>query len=481
MISHCRSVRNVYGPTETTIWSSSFTMPKDFASLSASGGGSGGGKASQPPTIPIGMPISLTDFYLASEANVNVQVGFGEEGELLIGGVGVARGYLHAPDLTVGRFIPNPYGGSGRVYRTGDLVKQLKNGGPGDYVFVRRMDDQVKIDGFRIELAEIEQVFSSHHLIDQAVALVRNGRLALYLKAAAGASLGSKEQDQVKEAAARSLTYYMMPKDIVIVTSFPQTANGKLDRKALPDPPPLLEYAKVGSIALSSSSTTTTTTTTTSTAESITRRIQAKNTSHIMEHHVIDCIFKIKGRRPPPHASFASIGVDSLGSIVFIKVLSDTLGGIKITPAKIYSPGVTLRTFSKELSARVVAERPTVAEAMGLLAVEDAVASEENGGSVSVELVRVQGGVEYDLQQQHDRLEVNGNEKKEESDKPEEEDEQEGPDGLWAWERRQEADFENVIAKNRNIFEGLRGVFAFLVLWDHFHSLETAGKFLYSL
>ena len=102
------------------------------------------------------------------------------EGELWIGGIGVARGYLHAPDLTKDKFLPNPFG-SGFVYRTGDIVTRLKDGSS-NFVFVRRMDDQVKIDGFRIELQEIESVYAKHEFVEQAVAVVREGKLVLYIK-----------------------------------------------------------------------------------------------------------------------------------------------------------------------------------------------------------------------------------------------------------------------------------------------------------
>jgi amino acid adenylation domain-containing protein len=227
MVAASRSVRNVYGPTETTIWSSSYTLPPDLA-----------GRPSAP--ISVGEPISDTQFYIANEANVAVLMGAGEEGELCIGGVGVVRGYLHAPDLTAVRFLANPYpGGSGFIYRTGDVFRALP-GDAGGFVFVRRMDDQVKINGFRIELAEIESVFARDATVGQCVALVRNGRLALYVKPAphVGHGLGPAELDALRAGAAQSLAYYMMPEALVVVDEFPQTANGKLDRNALPDPPP---------------------------------------------------------------------------------------------------------------------------------------------------------------------------------------------------------------------------------------------------
>jgi polyketide synthase PksJ len=137
LAGQCHSMYNVYGPTETTIWSSSYKFPEvregddSFVKMVASVG------------VPIGVPISLTSFYVVDE-NLR-EVSEGEEGELVIGGDGVALGYLHAPELTVQRFLANPFG-EGRIYRTGDLAKKLPDG---NYAFGRRMDDQVKVNGYR--------------------------------------------------------------------------------------------------------------------------------------------------------------------------------------------------------------------------------------------------------------------------------------------------------------------------------------------
>ena len=146
--------------------------------------------------------------------NKSVLVLSGDEGELCIGGMGVAAGYLNAPNLTSERFIPNPFG-SGAIYRTGDLVRSLERG---DYVFVRRVDDQVKIDGFRIELSEIESVYSQHPLVHQAVALVRDNRLVVYILPSKGSTLEQAQLASITEHAKRSLMYYMMPKYNVLTT-----------------------------------------------------------------------------------------------------------------------------------------------------------------------------------------------------------------------------------------------------------------------
>ena len=147
-----------------------------------------------------------------------VEPRLGEEGELWIGGAGVAKGYLHAPELTAEKFIPDPFRGHGYVYRTGDICRRVISndgamGGSDLFVFVRRMDDQVKIDGFRIELAEIEAVFLSNPLVEQAVALVRHGMLVLYVKSARGCGrLGRSSLRDMLQLAARFLPHYMMPK-----------------------------------------------------------------------------------------------------------------------------------------------------------------------------------------------------------------------------------------------------------------------------
>jgi amino acid adenylation domain-containing protein len=206
LVGACRSIRNVYGPTETTIWSSSYTFPSQITDISSLYNNQ------SVISVPIGLPISHTVFYLVSTTSVSPRftLSIDDEGELWIGGIGVAAGYLNAPELTVDRFIQNPFG-KGLVYRTGDFVKRASDG---NYFFVRRLDDQVKIDGFRIELAEIENVYASHSLIDQAVAIVRDNKLIVYLKPkqSSGGDLSDVEKESIREAASRSLTYYMMPK-----------------------------------------------------------------------------------------------------------------------------------------------------------------------------------------------------------------------------------------------------------------------------
>jgi len=343
----CKSLRNVYGPTETTIWSLSYTVPQDLATASGS------------VQVPIGSAISRTLLYVVAE-KLNPQeawreVEFGAEGELWIGGIGVAKGYLHAPNLTQDKFLPNPFG-EGVVYRTGDVVKQLQQPGA-DFVFVRRIDDQVKVDGFRIELAEIEAVYMQQEAVEQAVALVRNNKLIIYMKLTVeGRSSCDKKGEgplleDLRTAAARSLTYYMVPKYSMFVTSFPQTANGKIDRKALPDPPGLMVTA-AEAVA-------------TSTAPSIVRGSAATGAlrpSGSVVAHICAVIEKLREVRPGPNSSFASLGLDSLGSIMFIRALSVSLDGMRIDPTTLYSPGVTIQSFADQLRVRLTVENPTLLE-----------------------------------------------------------------------------------------------------------------------
>lgn len=138
---NCKSMRNVYGPTETTIWSSSYLFNE-------TNNVEDGNNA----IIPIGKPISETVFYIVNPETLELLLD-GEEGELCIGGLGVAKGYIHAPELTAAKFIENPYsrqegadGGGNRVYRTGDIAKKLPDG---NYTFCNRIDDQVKLHGYR--------------------------------------------------------------------------------------------------------------------------------------------------------------------------------------------------------------------------------------------------------------------------------------------------------------------------------------------
>jgi amino acid adenylation domain-containing protein len=209
-------VWNVYGPTETTIWSSATRMEKHAGPVS------------------IGPPIANTQFYVLDERLQPVPVGV--TGELYIGGAGLARGYWNRPELTAEKFLPNPFGG-GRIYCTGDRARWLRDG---HIELLGRTDFQVKIRGFRIELGEIEAALASHPAVRDAVATaieVRPGdmRLAAWVDLALAQPPADLDA-QLRTLLTAKLPEYMHPAIITVLPALPRTANGKIDRKSLPEP-----------------------------------------------------------------------------------------------------------------------------------------------------------------------------------------------------------------------------------------------------
>jgi natural product biosynthesis luciferase-like monooxygenase protein len=214
------TIENMYGPTETTIWSSTETAGPDES------------------IVNIGRPIANTQMYVLDEHQQPVPVGV--PGELYIGGDGVTRGYWQRPDLTAERFPADPFvrpecvaPGGARMYRTGDLARWRADG---RIDFLGRADFQVKIRGYRIELGEIEAVLESSDGVQQAVVVAREDqpgdvRLVAYLRADAGVST-----EQLHDWAATRLPEHMVPAHFVVVDEFPLTPNRKVDRKALPAP-----------------------------------------------------------------------------------------------------------------------------------------------------------------------------------------------------------------------------------------------------
>jgi natural product biosynthesis luciferase-like monooxygenase protein/amino acid adenylation domain-containing protein/FkbM family methyltransferase len=165
-------IYNMYGPTETTIWSATYPLVGEEGKNGKTGGHGGIIHNFSPlASIPIGRPIANTEIYILDNYLHPVPVGIA--GELYIGGVGVVRGYWQRPELTAERFIPNPFGNKPgeRLYKTGDLARYLPNG---NIEFLGRVDNQVKIQGYRIELGEIEAVLSQHPAVLEAVVVARD-------------------------------------------------------------------------------------------------------------------------------------------------------------------------------------------------------------------------------------------------------------------------------------------------------------------
>jgi natural product biosynthesis luciferase-like monooxygenase protein len=204
---------NMYGPTETTIWST--TQDVDNADL-----------------IPIGRPIANTDIFILDQNHQPVPPGV--PGDLFIGGDGVVRGYLDRSELTAERFIQNPFDSNKRVYWTGDLAKYREDG---VIDFLGRVDHQVKIRGYRIELGEIEALLGKHDSVLDCVLLLREDspgdqRLVAYVVAKSIAP----DTSELKQHLRKQLPEYMVPNDVVVLDAMPLTPNGKLDRKQLPSP-----------------------------------------------------------------------------------------------------------------------------------------------------------------------------------------------------------------------------------------------------
>jgi amino acid adenylation domain-containing protein len=230
-------LHNLYGPTEAAVDTTSFACVPGATS----------------PIVPIGWPLYNVRVYVLDGALQPVPIGI--PGELYVGGVQLAHGYLNRPELTAERFVPDPFSGviGGRLYRTGDLVHWRSDGA---LAFIGRIDHQVKIRGFRIELGEIESLLKSHPSVGSAVVIVREDlpgdrRLAAYVSAEVGTGEPS-DSTEIAESAGGScepplirslrsyleerLPGYMLPSALTLLPALPLMPNGKVDRKALPAP-----------------------------------------------------------------------------------------------------------------------------------------------------------------------------------------------------------------------------------------------------
>jgi natural product biosynthesis luciferase-like monooxygenase protein len=210
-------VMNMYGPTETTIWSAVHTVGRDASGV-----------------IPLGKPLANQQVHIVDSRLQPLPPGV--PGELAIGGDGVVRGYFQRPELTAERFVSNTVSQhGGRLYRTGDLARWRADG---VLEFLGRLDHQVKVRGYRIELGEIEAALAEQSSVAQAVVMARedqpgDARLVAYLVAHHDATLDSSA---LREALRERLPEFMLPSAFVVLDEFPHTPNGKIDRKALPAP-----------------------------------------------------------------------------------------------------------------------------------------------------------------------------------------------------------------------------------------------------
>ena len=215
---------NEYGPTETVVGCCIYQA-----------------KDKQSGSVPIGRAIANTQLYILDRYLHPVPVGIA--GELYIGGAGVARGYLHRPDLTAERFIPNPFLPGERLYKTGDLARYRADG---IIEYLGRIDHQVKIRGFRIELAEIEAVLSQHPKVRECAILAKCDRLIAYAVLHPGETLTVSE---LRNYLAEKLPEYMIPSALVTLDEMPLTVNGKVERQALPAPESLRPELEVAYVA----------------------------------------------------------------------------------------------------------------------------------------------------------------------------------------------------------------------------------------
>lgn len=216
-------IQNHYGPTETTV--SMLTYPVDL-----------NGEIPDSLTVPLGKALPNTQVYILNEHLQ--QVPPGSIGELYIGGLGVSRGYLNRQDLTDERFIPDPYGGQAnrKLYKTGDLVRLLPDG---NIEFLGRIDYQIKIRGYRVELGEIENQIRKYELVDECI-VVASGEESTSKRLVAYITLNQSSSDfkqgELREFLQCNLLDYMIPSIYIQLNELPLNSNGKVDRSKLPAP-----------------------------------------------------------------------------------------------------------------------------------------------------------------------------------------------------------------------------------------------------
>ncbi|MDF9413134.1 amino acid adenylation domain-containing protein, partial [Brevibacillus laterosporus] len=207
---------NGYGPTETTVFATTYTVD---SSIKETG------------IVPIGRPLNNTSVYVLNENNQLQPIGV--PGELCVGGAGIARGYLNRPELTAERFVENPFVSGDRMYRTGDLARWLPDG---SMEYLGRMDEQVKVRGYRIELGEIETRLLEHPAISAAVLLAKQDEQGHSYLCAYIVANGVWTVAELRKHLSEALPEYMVPTYFVELEQIPFTSNGKVNKRALPEP-----------------------------------------------------------------------------------------------------------------------------------------------------------------------------------------------------------------------------------------------------
>ncbi len=293
---------NEYGPTEATVGCSAFAVAAS---------------AVREGPVPIGRPVAGARLYVLSEAMRATPIG--APGELWIGGSGLARGYLSRPDLTAERFVPDPFEPGARLYRTGDRARWRADG---ELEFLGRLDEQVKVRGFRIEPGEVEAALASLPGVESAVVLARpaqegDGQKRLVAWVVGPAGQGALGGEGLRRQLLERLPEHMVPAVIVPLDALPLTANGKVDRKALPEPG-------------------------TAPAPEAARSVAPRNRTEELLAEVWQQVLGQRGtRRIGVHDSFFQLGGDSILSLQVVSRAARA--GLRFTPRQLF-------------------ERPTIAE-----------------------------------------------------------------------------------------------------------------------
>ncbi|MFD0744456.1 amino acid adenylation domain-containing protein [Phytohabitans flavus] len=291
---------NEYGPTEASVGTSIYPVV-------------GPQKAG---VVPIGRPLPNMTMRVLDASLRPVPVGV--VGELYVGGTGVARGYANRPELTAEKFLPDPWAPGARMYRTGDLARWSAEG---NVEFLGRIGDQVKIRGYRVELGEIRAVLLDHPEVRDAAVIAHEQRIVAYV-------VGTTE---VREHCERSLPEYMVPATVIAVDRIPLNANGKVDRRALPDP----DQASTPD-------------------ETVAPRTVA-------EERIADIWEELLGVRAGVHQSFFALGGHS---ILAVRLISRLRAEFEVTlPVRVVFERPTIAQLGEEVEARIRAEIAALSDA----------------------------------------------------------------------------------------------------------------------